>query len=244
VRLKAISCDVLFREICWLASRSPNQVDLEFLPKGLHDLRSSAMRSRLQEVVDAADPARYDGIVMAYALCGNGLAGLNARALPVVVPRAHDCITLFLGSRERYGDYFNANAGVYFKTSGWIERGGSASQLTGIGFDMDLLVAKYGEDNARYLIEQFNSYRKKYHKFTYIEMGIEPDGRFEQKTREDASERGWEFEKLTGDLSLLRRLIDGEWDDRDFAVIPPGWHLAPTYDERIVEAREGIYERP
>ncbi len=244
MRLKAIACDVMFREVCWLASRSPNQVDVEFLPKGLHDLRSSVMRSRLQEVVDAAGSQGYDGIVMAYALCGNGLAGLNARRIPIAIPRGHDCITLFLGSRDRYRDYFNANPGVYFKTSGWIERGGSESQLTGIGFDMQELVAKYGEDNAQYLVEQFNSYRKAYHKFTFIEMGVEPDGRFEERTRDDAAIREWDFEKLNGDISLLRRLVDGEWDSADFVVAPPGWHLAPTYDERIIEAREGIYERP
>ena len=59
----------------------------------------------------------------ATALCSNGLVGLTARNIPVVVPRAHDCITLFLGSKERYLDYFQSHTGVYFKTSGWIERG-------------------------------------------------------------------------------------------------------------------------
>ena len=46
----------------------------------------------------------------------------------LVVPRAHDCITLFLGSKERYLDYFQTHPGVYFKTSGWIERGEGLTQ--------------------------------------------------------------------------------------------------------------------
>ena len=37
MRLKLIACEVLYRELCAAVARSVNQVDLEFLPKGLHD---------------------------------------------------------------------------------------------------------------------------------------------------------------------------------------------------------------
>jgi hypothetical protein len=238
MRLKVISCDVMFREICHLAAHSPNQVDVEFLPKGLHDLKSAEMRERLQQRVDEASASAYEAVAMAYALCGNGLAGLRARSAPLVVPRAHDCIALFLGSRHRYQQYFDTHGGVYFKTSGWIERGGSTKQLTGYGVDMAALVAKYGEENAQYLYEELNRYRKTYSRFTYIEMGIEPDGRFENQTRAEATERGWEFEKIGGDISLLRRLVDGDWSEADFLVVPPGQRIAATYDSRIIEARD------
>lgn len=237
MRLKVIGCDVMFREICHLAAHSSNQVDIEFLPKGLHDLKSAQMRARLQERVDASSTGEYEAIGMAYALCGNGLVGLEARSIPLVVPRAHDCIALFLGGRQRYQEYFDSHAGVYFKTSGWIERGTAASQLTGYGLDMAELVAKYGEENAQYLYDELNRYKKTYGKLTYIEMGIEPDDRFEKQTRSDAAERGWEFEKLSGDLSLLRRLVDGDWNEDSFVVVPPGRRIAATYDQRILEAR-------
>ena len=237
MRLKVIGCDVMFREICHLAAHSSNQVDIEFLPKGLHDLKSAQMRARLQERVDASSTGEYEAIGMAYALCGNGLVGLEARSIPLVVPRAHDCIALFLGGRQRYQEYFDSHAGVYFKTSGWIERGTAASQLTGYGLDMAELVAKYGEENAQYLYDELNRYKKTYGKLTYIEMGIEPDDRFENQTRSDAAERGWEFEKLSGDLSLLRRLVDGDWNEDSFVVVPPGRRIAATYDQRILEAR-------
>jgi len=237
MRIKVISCEVMYREICHLAARSPNQADIEFLPKGLHDLKSAAMRERLQQQIDAASAADYEAVAMAYALCGNGLTGLQARSIPIVVPRAHDCIALFLGGRERYQQYFDANPGVYFKTSGWVERGSTSSQLTGYGLDMAALVAKYGKENAEYLYEQLNQYQKTYHKFTYIEMGIELDGRFESQTRADAAERGWAYEKISGDLSLLRRLVDGDWSEVDFLIVPPGHRIAPTYDDRVIEAR-------
>jgi hypothetical protein len=236
MKLKIIGCEVLYREICLLAAQSPNQVDVEFLPKGLHDQKSVFMQNRLQEVVDAVDAAKYDAIAFGYALCGNGIVGLTARSVPIVIPRAHDCITFFLGSRQRYAGYFTDHPGVYFKTTGWIERGAGGEQIFGQSYELDALIAKYGEENGRYVYEELHG-RRTYRQFTFIEMGVEADDRFERSARDEASALGWQFEKLQGDLSLLRKLVNGEWDD-DFLVVPPGWRVAATHDERIIEARE------
>ncbi len=93
-----------------------------------------------------------------------------------------------------------------------------------------------GEDNAKYLYEELCEHTRNYGQYTYIEMGVEPDDRFEKKTREDAEERGWLFEKVAGDLKLIRRLVDGDWDDDSFLVIEPGQSIAPTYDlDQIIQ---------
>lgn len=236
MRLKLIGCEVLCRELCYVASRSRNLVDVEFLPKGLHDMGSRGMLRRLQEALDGVDASRYDAVVLGYALCGNGLAGLTARSMPFAVARAHDCITLFLGSRERYLDYFHSHPGVYFQTTGWIERGAGLATLDPqIFLGYDEMVAKYGEENARYLQRELT---KHYRQFTFIEMGVEPDGGYEERTRKEASRRGWQFEKLQGDLGLLQRLVDGEWNERDFVVVPPGWRLAVRHDSSILGAEK------
>jgi hypothetical protein len=213
VRLKAISCEILYREMCAAVARSPHQVDLEFLPKRLHDLGSAGMLRRLQAALDAVDESRYEAVTLGYALCGNGTAGLAARSLPVVLPRAHDCITLFLGSKERYLQYFDSHPGVYFKTTGWIER---AQDLEQIGADLT----------------------SNYSQLTFIEMGVEPDDRFERETREQAARRGWAFEKVRGDLSLIQRLVDARWDAGDFLVVPPGWRVVARYDDGIIAAEK------
>ena len=92
----------MYRELCAAVARSPNQVDLEFVPKGLHDLGCTGMVQRLQEALERVDETRYDAMLLGYALCNNGLVGLRARTKPLIIPRAHDCITLFLGSAARY----------------------------------------------------------------------------------------------------------------------------------------------
>ncbi len=245
MRLKLISCEIFLRELCTAVSRSPNTVDVEFLVKGLHDIGPSEMLARLQAAVDRAAEGRYDAIILGYALCNNGIAGLTARSAPIVVPRAHDCISLFLGSSARYLEYFHAHPGVYFKTTGWIERGNNRGELTqlsiqrktGMDRSYEELVEKYGEENARYIWDELWSFTKQYRQLTFIEMGVEPDARFEQETRDEAAARGWSYEKVKGDLSMIQHLVDGHWDDREFLVVPPGRSIAASFGEEIITLR-------
>jgi hypothetical protein len=78
MKLNLVSCEVLYREICHLIARSPHQVDLRFLPKGLHDIGATGMVERLQAAVDAADMPGYDAILMGYAL-RNGMPIAHGR---------------------------------------------------------------------------------------------------------------------------------------------------------------------
>lgn len=245
MRLKLIGCEIFYRELCALVARSVNKVDLEFLPKGLHDLGAKPMLARVQECVDRVNGADYDAVLLGYALCGNGITGLQARSLPLVVPRAHDCITLFLGSKERYQAYFDSHSGVYFKTTGWIERGEKAGELTqlshrklGFGYSYEELVEKYGEENAQFLMEQIGDQTRNYGQITFIEMGLEPDGSFQKRAREVADQRGWAYEEIKGDLGLMRRLVDGPWEEPEFLVVPPGRRIAVRYDSSIIGLEE------
>ena len=101
------------------------------------------------------------------------------------------------------------------------------------------LVAKYGQENAKYLYEQLCDMTRNYGQLTYIEMGIEPDDRFEREAEQLAADRGWEFEKLTGDMSLVQRLLDGPpWNEDEFLVVEPGQSVAASFDEGIITAKD------
>jgi hypothetical protein len=242
MKLKLISCEIFFREMEFLLEQAPHEIDVEFLQKGLHDIPTDEMLSRIQAQVDAASEQDYDAILLGYGLCNNGLDGLKARDVQLVLPRAHDCITLFFGSRQKYRAYFDANPGTYFKTTGWIERDEVAEELkqlsipNQIGMDMtrEQLVEQYGEDNADYLWEELCNTEKNYSQITFIEMGVEPDGSFEQTARDEAASKQWKFEKVSGNLTLLQRLLNGNWDSVDFLVVPPQQRIAASHDERII----------
>lgn len=240
LKLKMICCEVLKREALAAIERSDNMIDVEFLPKGLHDVGTEKMYLELQQAVDQVETTCYDYIILGYALCNNGIIGLKAKQIPIVVSRAHDCITLFFGSRERYDKYFHANPEVYFHTSGWLEYSAnpelesqSVPQQMGMGESYEALVAKYGEDNAAFLYETLCDTVRNYHQFTFIEMGIEPDDRFEQQSRAMAAQADWEFEKVLGNMTLFQRLVDGDWNE-DFQIVMPGEEIRPTNDEHII----------
>jgi len=154
--------------------------------------------------------------------------------------RAHDCIALLLGSRERYAEMVTEEPGTYFRSTGWIERGAGLEQLvmnsTGLGITLDQFIEKYGEDNGRYLYHEMTRYQTNYQRLVYIETGLEPNSRFEEEARREAAERGWRFESVKGSLEIFRRLVCGEWDNDDIVVAQPGERFAARYDERIVIA--------
>ena len=245
MKFKLISCEIFYREMEFLLQQCPHQIDVDFMQKGLHDIPSGDMRARLQHQVDAASEQDVDAILLGYGLCNNGLDGLQARNVRLVLPRAHDCITLFFGSRRRYSEYFDANPGTFFRTTGWIERDKVSDELRqlsipnrmGMDLSYEELVEKYGEDNAEFLWQELCNTERNYAQITFIEMGVEPDASFERTARDEADEKRWTFEKVSGDLTLLRRLLGGEWNPEDFLVVPPGHRIVADHSERIVAAK-------
>jgi hypothetical protein len=245
MRILCLGCEVLARPLYLAAATSPHVVDVELLRIGLHDVPTD-LRGTLQDAVDAADPARYDAVALGYALCGQATAGLRAGRIPLVVPRAHDCITLFLGDRERYRREFTDHPGTYWYTQDYIERGtASDAEVRGLGVgsgtEEDLkatyaaYVEKYGRDNADYLMEALGAWREHYDRAAYIDLGVADAGTVEARARDDAERRGWAFARIVGDLVLVRRLLAGEWQV-DFLVVQPGERVALTYDEAIIRA--------
>ena len=244
-RILALTCEVLARSVYLCAARSPHIVDIRLNRRGLHDDPPN-LRMILQAQIDEVGPP-YDAVVLAYGLCGGATAGLRAGTIPLVVPRAHDCITLFLGSRDRYSAEFLGHPGTYWYVQDYLERSDDKSAFGGVGAVSDAAsqatyeeyVEKYGEDNAAYLMEALGAWRSHYDRAAYVDMGVADAaaaGLAESRARDDAERRGWAFEKLAGELILIKRLIDAEWREEDMLVVAPGEQLAMSYDEGVIRA--------
>lgn len=238
MRYQLIACEIMFREVAFRAATSRHVIDLHFLTKGLHD-NPDSLRAHVQAKIDELDPLPHDAVLLGYALCSNGTVGLQARTTPLVIPRAHDCITLFLGSKEAYAKRHREKPGTYYYTSGWIERNSAHVErrpADGAGLDRSFqeLVAQYGEDNARFLMEFMNQWQKHYTTAAYIktELGHQPE--VEAEARRAAESHGWEFEVIEGSDRLIRALVNGEWEPEEFLVVPPGRRIVATYTNGIL----------
>ena len=244
LKLKIIACGVFEDELRAVAERSANNVEVELLDAGLH-AAPDQLRLRAQEAIDAASRAGgYDGVCFAYGLCGRGTAGLIARDVPLVLPRVHDCISLFLGSAQAYYEQFAAHPGTFYFTTGWYKNKAHPEHTRMAAarrFDPTThrhypeFCEKYGAENARYIIEFFESWRKNYRRAALIDHGFAtPD--HEETTRLLAEAAGWDYEKLEGSLALLEDMAAGRWDEERFLVVQPGHMVVPTNDARIYAA--------
>lgn len=244
MKLKCLCCESLTRMVYASAAISPHVVDVELFEIGLHN-KPLNLRAQLQERIDALDGNGYDAILLAYGLCGQATAGLKARATRLVIPRAHDCITLFLGSRTRYMEEFEKNPGTYWYALDYIQRRDSSGTALALGSGMDTTnldatyqeyVEKYGQDNADYLMEVMGAWQSHYNRAAFIDVGI-GDGRpVAGIAQAEAERRGWNFERMAGNITLIQRLISAQWDE-DFLQIEPGQQIIMSYDEGVIGCR-------
>lgn len=244
IKLKVIACDVLNREISFLSSQSNCYVDVTYLHQGLHNTPEK-LREELQIEVDKSNEGfpynyfntipDYDYIIVGYGLCSNGIAGITSKKVPMVIPKGHDCITLLLGSKERYKSYFDSNPGTYWFSPGWIERGWQPSESK-YKTTYKEYVDKYGEDNAEFLMEMEQTWMKDYKGAAFINWScIGNSNSNRQFTRESADFLKWKYDELDGDSSLLFRILNGIFDDKEVLLVPPGKKVAPSFDDDIIK---------
>ena len=244
LRLHVIACPVFQRELEMLAAGAKTEVTFQHLEMGLHEGSAENLRAALQGAIDGVTTGQCDAIAIGYGLCNRGIVGLEARALPVVIPRAHDCIGMLLGSSRCYLAQLEAQPGTYFQSAGWLENspaGGEVRQQNfTFGPDSNVtrgqLVEKYGKENADYLLEQFNNFTRHYERLAYIATPVPKSARWEKTAKEIAHQHGWKFERLQGDPGWLRRLLNADWNDREFLKLKPGERVGLRHNAQLIGA--------
>ena len=252
VRIKLIACKALFREISYLCATSPNAVDVTWMRQGYHN-RPEQLKAWLQREIDQIEAGEdphtlqvgadtetgvdgdFDAIVMGYGLCSNATAGLAARKHRLVIPRAHDCITLLLGSKERYAQLFHELPGCFWYSASWLENARMPGEATRNREIARYEAMGYDEETIKYLLEELGGLGN-YDKAAYIRTPFLNNGPYQAATREAAAFYGWQYREVEGETGLLRRMIDGDWDSEDFLVLEPGETAVATGEADIIRA--------
>jgi N-methylhydantoinase A/oxoprolinase/acetone carboxylase beta subunit len=241
-RIHLIACGVLRADVAEILSKRELPISVEFLPGGLHD-RPHELRERLQQAIDEVSSAAASAgggcerIVLGYGLCGRGTVGLEARAIPLVVPKVHDCIALFLGSDAAYKREFKRFPGTYYVSAGWYEekvRPASDGKRRVVrqsdqrGDQVRELARKYGEEAAEMIVDFLSSWQRNYQRAAFIDTGAPRKRVYAEHAKAMAEELGWKYEALEGSVDLIVKSLTVDRSTDEIALIPP--HHVSIYD--------------
>jgi hypothetical protein len=230
-----LACRVVEREIALLAAGARHIVETRFFEVGLHD-RPNQLRARLQGQLDLIE-SREDiqAVILAYGLCGLGTAGLQPARHKLVIPRAHDCITLLMGSKEAYAAHQRRCPTAYYYTPGWNRerRVPGPEKLAELKAE---LAKKFDPDDVKYLLAAEREQWARHDTASYLDFGTDDAEPEADYARRCAHWLGWKFERLGGNAALLRDLLWAKWDAERFQIIEPGQRLGHSPDDAILRA--------
>lgn len=236
LRLRVIACPSLRPELEALAAQVENEIAFHHLDMGLHQRSAEALRAALQSAIDQSPDC--DAIAIGYGLCNRGVIGIRARSVPLVLPRAHDCVSLLLGSAARHREELDRQPGTYFQSAGWLKAARDERHVefafgpnAEAGFER--LAARYGREAALYLQEQFESFTRHYRRLAYIATPVTTNPVDEAQARAIAEAKHWAYQRLEGDTGWLKRLLQGIWMPKEFLMVPPGACVLQTCDDTL-----------
>ncbi len=246
---KILACKIFQRELAEVIPLCPNALDITFMQQELHSCPNK-LREALQKEIDLIESGddlhtnkrcaeQADAILLGYGLCSNALVGIRSKRLPLVIPRAHDCVTHFMGSKEQYAEYFEKVKGTFFYTQGWLDLGLEIGQA-----DIERKRSEYmerfdgDEETVEYLLEIDREMLKNYRHITYITWPGMPNESGVARAKELAAEAGLELLQYEGSNRLMADFVNGNWNEEDFLILQPGQTIQPSYDERIVKSAD------
>ncbi len=215
---KVVACATVIEEMLPLM---PPDLSYEVLDFGLHT-NPDKLRAALQGAIDAAPP-HVETVLLGVSLCAKSVVGLKSAGRTLVIPKADDCITIFLGSVAHYQQQQRNEPGTLYMTKGWIEAG------TPLDEQREIMVKKYGEEKAATL---FKKMLQGYKRLVFIDTGNYELEQYRTRSRELAERLGLRYEEIRGDNALVKKLLNGSWDS-EFVVAHPG-HTVTLSDFRNI----------
>jgi hypothetical protein len=215
-----IACEAFKPELEALQRQIKSREDLppiQYVSQDLH-MTPEKLKAELQNRLENLTEDDLDLIVLGYGLCSNAVAGLKApQHCPLVIPRVHDCISLYMGSRQAYDQHFAECPGTYFMTAGWLELERDPKGI--VERDYTPVV---GEETAQWCMEQELMH---YSTFTLINNGIRDSEPLRERMQENAALFNKKAEEIDASLQFFEKILMGPYDTDEFVRVSPGGEL-------------------
>lgn len=189
-------------------------VPTTFFDYGLHE-RPATMQPTLQKHLDALDePAT---VIIGYGLCGNGVVGLSAGQHTLILPKAHDCVAMVMGSHDVYIGDFRANPGTYYLTRGWLDIGEDPLH------EYERILERRGLDFAERVIDLLYGGYQRLCLLAFSAEEMDEIRALAAPVVEFCRERwGLSYDEMVGDPVFIESLAQHDGHDERFLLIPPG----------------------
>jgi hypothetical protein len=215
-----LACSIMRTELEEVLRGSAG-VEVRYLEQALHRT-PRLMTGRIQAEIDAVS-SYADRISLGYGLCSNGVAGVVAGRQGIVIPKCHDCIALFLGSRAAYVELFNKNPGTYYLTPGWIEE-----KKDPLGIVHDDYTPRVGSETAVWAMREE---LKNYTHIAMISSGLTDIESYRQRAKENAEFFGKQYIEIKGNLDYFRKMVCSDTFDEgvcsdDFVFVSSSLQIA------------------
>ncbi|MFO8233973.1 MAG: DUF1638 domain-containing protein [Bacteroidales bacterium] len=205
-----IACRSIRPELEKIKGEDPD-LRVKYLPQNLHRYPDK-LKTMLQKVINRfADNS--DIMVLGYGLCSNGIVGVTAPRQGLYIPRTHDCIAFYLGSREAYKNIFSKNPGTYHLTKSWID-----NNTDPLGLVENEYEARVGRELAE---ETMQTEINNYSFISYINADVEDNEKYRKRAKENAAFFNKQFIEYNGSDEYFKKILYGPYNTQDFIFVKP-----------------------
>ncbi len=225
---KIIACKMMKDELEYIFKVHEINLPIFWKDDTLH-ANPEKLKGALQEQIDTVkEPSE---LLMAYGNCGNGLLGLKSGIHRLIIPRYADCISILLHKRE---DMNTLRTNTYFVTRGWL------NGEMGLEQEYAYTLKRYGEKRTKRIMDAL------YRHYRYLMM-IETDAYDPEEEKKRVTKIGkrlnMELVFALGDLTILEKLVTGNWTEKDFIIVEPGGEtVMEDFSGNVLDTRQGHRE--
>ena len=203
-----VACETLKEELNLVMKNRNSDLPVFWVDSGKHAWPDK-LRISVQETLDGL-PAQYKTVLLLFGFCGNAMVGIRSGSRTLILPKAADCIPLFIGSlkeRDTYG------TDIYFFTGGYINSGGS------IASDTSKVYERYGEKRGLYILKKMLGH---YRSFAVIDTGAFDVADVQSRVEKFAKPLDIPVKTIPGSLRFINALVSGDWNKDEFLILEPG----------------------
>jgi hypothetical protein len=201
---KVVACNTLKDEINKVIIDLNLNIEINWVDSGLHNYPDK-LNKRIQKNIDQIKDTK--NILLLFGYCGRSIEGIKSTESRIIFPDLDDCISLFLGGIEPK-EKLQKKAPAYYFTRGYLEN------EYNIWSEYKYCVDKYGEKRSKMIMKRMF---KNYKLIRVIDTKAFNLDKILSKTKMIANEFDLGHEVIEGDLSILYKAFQQNWDN-DFII--------------------------